>query len=83
MGKSQEKKFIKRGYNFTKELIAEWERFHCPFRDFSPSAGAAFLLYMVADPALHSKLKRLAVSADMKNAKIEARELLRKTVMGV
>lgn len=74
-------KFIKRGYNFPIELIAEWEKFHSPYKDFSPSASAAFLLYMVIEPALREELKRLSVQENIHEAKIEARKLIRETII--
>lgn len=76
-----EKKFIKRGYNFSVQLLDEWEKFHAPSKDYSPSAAAAFLLYMVAEPALRESLRKLACQKDIKKARIEARKLLRKTIV--
>jgi len=75
------KNFIKRGYNFSPELLEEWEKFHSPSKDFSPSAAAAFLLYMIAEPALREELRKLACKKNIKKAKIEARKLLRKTIV--
>ena len=73
--------FIKRGYNFGENLLKAWEEFHKPSKDYSPSAAAAFLLYMVVEPALREKLRKLACEKDIKKAKIEARKDLRQTII--
>lgn len=75
------KEIIKRGYNFTPELLKEWETFHSPSKDYSPSAAAAFLLYMVVEPALREKLRKLACQKNIKKARLEARKLLRETIV--
>lgn len=75
------KKYIKRGYNFSPELLDEWEKFHLPSKDYSPSAAAAFLLYMVVEPALRETLRKLACRPDIKKARIEARKILRKAII--
>jgi hypothetical protein len=75
------KDFIKRGFNFSPELLDEWEKFHAPSKDYSPSAAAAFLLYMVAEPALREELRKLAFSPNIKKARLQARKLLRETIM--
>ena len=75
------RKFIKRGFNFTKELLDEWEKFHAPSKDYSPSAAAAFLAYMILEPALREGLRKLALEKDMAKARIEARKLLRETLI--
>ncbi len=75
------KKNIKRGYNFSPELLDEWEKFHLPSKDYSPSAAAAFLLYMVVEPALREALRKLACEKDIKKARLEARKLLRQTII--
>ena len=73
--------FLKRSYNFSENLLEEWEKFHAPSKDYSPSAAAAFLLYMVVEPALREALRKLACQKDIKKAKIEARKLLRQTIV--
>lgn len=75
------RKFIKRGFNFTKELLDEWEKFHAPSKDYSPSAAAAFLAYMILEPALREGLRKLALEKDMAKARTEARKLLRETLI--
>ncbi|MFA5553482.1 MAG: hypothetical protein WDA68_02850 [Phycisphaerae bacterium] len=75
------RKFIKRSFNFTKELLDEWEKFHAPSKDYSPSAAAAFLAYMILEPALREGLRKLALEKDMAKARIEARKLLRETLI--
>ena len=70
------KKFIKRSYNFTPELLEQWAQFHAPRKDYSPSAAAAFLLYMVIEPAQREALRKLACEADIKKAMQEAKKLL-------
>jgi hypothetical protein len=52
--------FIKRGYNFPPELLALWEEFHKPSKDYSPSAAAAFLLYMACDATTREILRKEA-----------------------
>lgn len=74
-------KFVKRSYNFSPELLDEWEKFHAPSKDYSPSAAAAFLLYMVAEPSLREALRKLACSPNIKKARLEARKLLRQTIV--
>ena len=76
-----DKNFVKRGYNFSPELLEEWEKFHAPSKDYSPSAAAAFLLYMIVEPALRESLRKLACEKDIKKARIKARKLLRKTIV--
>jgi len=73
--------FLKRGYNFSRELLEEWEKFHAPSKDYSPSAAAAFLIYMVLEPALREKLRKLAFQKNIKQARIEARKELRQTII--
>jgi hypothetical protein len=73
--------FLKRGYNFSRELLEEWEKFHAPSKDYSPSAAAAFLVYMVLEPALREQLRKLAFQKDIKKARIEARKALRETMI--
>ncbi len=73
--------FVKRGYYFSPELLAEWHKFHEPSKDFSPSAAAAFLLYMIVEPALRESLRKLACQKNIKKSKVEARKLLRQTIV--
>jgi len=76
------KNILKRTYNFTPELLAEWKSFHgSSTKDFSASAGAAFLLYMVVEPALREKLRKLAYENDIKKARVEARKALRQIII--
>jgi len=73
---------LPRTYNFPPELLAEWKRFHgSSTKDYSVSASAAFLLYMVVEPSVREELRRLAISEDMKKARIEARKVLRKAIV--
>lgn len=76
-----DKNFIKRGFNFSPELLEEWEKFHAPSKDYSPSAAAAFLLYMVVEPALRESLRKLACQKNIKKARIQARKFLRQTII--
>ena len=71
---------LKRSYNFSPELLAEWEKFHAPSKDYSPSAAAAFLLYMVVEPSLRESLRKLACKKNIKKARLEARKQLRETI---
>ena len=64
---------IKRGYYFTPELLAAWQKFHAPSRDYSPSAAAAFLLYMAVDAETRELARRLAVNKNIKSALKELR----------
>jgi alpha-amylase/alpha-mannosidase (GH57 family) len=73
--------FIKRSYYFSPELLDEWEKFHAPSKDYSPSAAAAFLIYMVLEPALREQLRKLAFQKDIKKARIEARKALRQNII--
>jgi len=73
-------KILKRSYNFPENLVKEWERFHFPSKDFSPSASAAFLLYMVIDPAIREKLRKLAYDPDIKKAQEETIQILKKAI---
>jgi len=73
-------KFIKRSFYFSPELLAEWEFFHRPSKDYSPSAAAAFLLYMVVEPNIREVCRRLACEKDIKKARLEARKILRQTI---
>ena len=72
---------LNRGYRLPAPLIAEWEDFHSPSRNFSPSVAAAMLLYMIVEPSVREELRKLAMSEDMKKARIEARKVLRKTIV--
>lgn len=73
---------LPRTYNFPPELLAEWKTFHgSSTKDYSVSAAAAFLLYMVVEPALREKLRQLIYENDMKKARIEARKALRKIIV--
>jgi len=75
-------KNVKRSYNLPRKLLIEWEEFHKPStKDYSPSAAAAFLLYMVVEPNLRETLRKLAQNQDIKKARIEARKQLRKTII--
>ena len=70
------KVLIKRGYNFSPELLAEWEKFHAPSKDYSPSAAAAFLLYMAVDAHHREALRKLACRKDIKKSIKQAHCLL-------
>ena len=75
-----EKEFVKRGYYFTPELLNEWEIFHLPSKDFSPSAAAAFLAYMVLEPQIRDTLRKLAFQKDVKKTRLEARKIIREVL---
>ena len=75
------RKKVKRGFNFSPELLQAWEEFHAPSKDYSPSAAAAFLLYMVVEPKVRERLRKLADTADMKRARTAARKILRQTIV--
>jgi len=49
---------IKRSFYFPPELLDLWAEFHKPSKDYSPSAAAAFLLYMACDPATREILRK-------------------------
>lgn len=76
-----ETEFIKRGYYFTPELLKEWEIFHLPSKDYSPSAAASFLAYMVLEPEAREALRKLACQKDIKKAKVEARKIIRQNIV--
>ena len=62
-------KLIKKGVYITPELSKEWEKFHAPSKDYSPSAAAGMLLYMAADqPGLRELARKLACRKDIKKA---------------
>ncbi|RKY06894.1 MAG: hypothetical protein DRP56_06640 [Planctomycetota bacterium] len=71
-----EQKIIKRGYNFTEELLSEWEKFHFPSKDYSPSAGGAFLIWMALPPDIREKAKHAAHNPNMKKSIAKMREVL-------
>ena len=72
---------IKRGFNFSPELLKEWETLHSPSKDYSPSAAGAFLLYMIVEPAVREAVRKLAYQKDIKKAKIQARKILRQAIV--
>ena len=74
-------KFIKRGYNFSEELLDAWEKFHAPSKDYSPSAAAAFLEYMILEPAVREQLRKLACQENIESAKTEARKIIREAIV--
>ena len=61
-------KMIKRSYNFPEKLISEWEDFHRPSKDFSPSAAGAILVWMALPPEIREKARQLAHEPSMKKS---------------
>lgn len=54
------KDVTKRSYYFPNEVLKLWEEFHKPSKDFSPSAAAAFLLYMACDAETREIIRKAA-----------------------
>lgn len=52
-------KMVKRGYNFPTAIIKAWEELHVPSKDFSPSAAAAFMIYLELSPEARERLRKL------------------------
>jgi len=52
-------KMVKRGYNFPAAIIKAWEELHLPSKDFSPSAAAAFMIYLELSPEARERLRKL------------------------
>ncbi len=70
-------KNVKKSFYITPQLAKEWEDFHKPSKDFSPSAAAGMLLYMIADqPNLREQLRKLATKPDLRKAMKKARQIL-------
>jgi hypothetical protein len=63
-----DKKLIKRGYNFSQEMIKEWENFHKPSKDFSPSAAGAFLVWMILPPDIREMARKAAYEPNIKKS---------------
>jgi len=78
-----QQKCLKRSFNFPEKLLSEWREFHKPSKDYSPSAAAAFLLYMIVEPGVREALRKLACNPDVVKAKIEARKILRQSMMSL
>lgn len=75
-------KNVKKSFYVTPELAKEWEDFHKPSKDFSPSGAAGMLLYLAADqPNLREKFRKLAIEKDMKKAIAKAKKLLMDSVL--
>jgi hypothetical protein len=73
---------IKKSFYVTPELAKEWEKFHEPSKDFSPSAAAGMLLYLTADqPGLREAMRKLATYKDIKKAIIEAKSVMVRSVL--
>lgn len=76
-------KLVKRGYNFSENLLEEWKQFHFPAKqNYSASAAAAFLLYMTLDANVREQLQKLASQEDIKSAREQAKNLLQKSIVG-
>jgi len=73
-----DKKIIKRGYNFTEELIKEWERFHRPSKDFSPSAAGALLVWMSLPSEFREEIRQLAHEPQVRKNIAVVKEKLKK-----
>jgi len=75
-GLMQEKN-CKKSFYITPELAKEWEEFHKPSKDYSPSAAAGMLFYLIADhPNLRESFRKLAADSNIKSAKKKAKEIL-------
>lgn len=61
-------KNIKRGYNFPKKLVAAWEEFHRPSKDYSPSAAGAFLVWMALPADIREKARQATLEPNIKKA---------------
>jgi len=64
-------KNIKRGYNYPEELLEEWEKFHFPSKDYSPSAAGAMFVFMLLPSDVREKARKLAQRRDLDAAKKE------------
>lgn len=73
--------FLKRGYNFSQELLDAWEEFHKPSKDYSPSAAGAFLVWMALEPELREQARRMASEPNIKKSIREFRQLLTQSVV--
>lgn len=62
------------------QLLSEWQAFHAPVTDYAPSIAGALLLYMIVEPQIREEMRKLAYSKNLKNARIEARKILRKVM---
>ena len=60
--------FIKRGYYFPSKLLDEWEKFHAPSKDYSPSAAGAFLIWMALDSAIREQARKGVLIPNLKKA---------------
>ena len=63
-----DKNLLKRGYYFPEKLLEQWEKFHAPSKDYSPSAAGAFLIWMALDSTLREKARQKALLPDLKKA---------------
>jgi len=73
--------FLKRSYYLPPQLCSEWEKFHSPSKNYSPSMAGGMLLYMVVEPKVRELLRKLACSEDIEAAKIEAHKELREAIV--
>ncbi|HAL45484.1 MAG: hypothetical protein A2Y12_08740 [Planctomycetes bacterium GWF2_42_9] len=75
------KKILKRSYNFPAELLDSWKKFHgSSTKDYSASAAAAFLLYMIVEGNIRDEARRLAFEKNIDRAKLDVRVVLRETL---
>jgi hypothetical protein len=63
-----EKNIIKRGFYFPEPLLKAWEEFHFPSKNYSPSASAAFFIYMLLPSDIREKARKAAYQDDIENA---------------
>jgi len=75
-------KNIKKSFYVTPELADAWEEFHKPSKDYSPSAAAGMLFYLMADfPGIRESFRKLATEKDIKKSAQKARQLLIEAVV--
>lgn len=67
---------IKRSYNFPPKLLDEWEKFHKPSKDYSPSAAGAFLIWMILPPDVREQARQLAHESNLKKAQETIKQVL-------
>lgn len=70
------KKFLKRSYFFTPQLLKAWAEFHAPSKDYSPSAAGAFLVWMALEPDIREKARQAALMSDTKKAIEKVKKML-------
>jgi len=76
-----EEKILKRGYYFPEKLLEEWEKFHSPSKDFSPSASGAFLVWMCLSPSFRESARKQAHQGDISKALSNIRQALKEDLV--